>query len=369
MSVQVVLSLCGGLALLTCGAEFLVRGAARLAAIAGVSPLVIGLTIVAYGTSSPEMAVSIGSALSGQADIALGNIVGSNIFNVLFILGLCSLILPLRVAQQLIWLDVPIMIGVSLLVLIMGLDGKISRIDGILLFSGALLYTVFAIKQGRQESAAVKKEYADEFAVKTQPSSWLVQILLIIVGLAMLVLGAHGLVYGAVAIAKMLGVSELVIGLTVIAAGTSLPEVATSAIATIRGERDIAVGNVVGSNIFNILAVLALSSIAAPNGINVAPAALTFDTPVMVAVALACAPVFFTGHLIARWEGGVFLTYYIAYMTYLILNAQEHDALPYFSAVMLEFVLPITVLTLVVVYTRHAVNPPSQGDNTNEAAS
>ena len=354
MNLEQVLFVCGGLVLLTVGAEFLVRGASRLAMIAGISPLVIGLTVVAYGTSSPEMAVSVESAFSGSADIALGNVVGSNIFNVLFILGVCALILPLRVAQQLIWLDVPIMIGASLLVMIMGLDGSISRLDGVILFTGAILYTIFAIKQGRQESVAVEQEYAAKFGAKNDASSWPIQLMLIAVGLAMLVFGARLLVDGAVAIAKLLGVSKLVIGLTIIAAGTSLAEVATSIIASIRGERDIAVGNVVGSNIFNILAVLGVSSIASPSGINVAPAALTFDMPVMIAVALACTPIFFTGHLIARWEGAIFLFYYGAYTVYLILNARAHDSLPAFSAVMLGFVLPLTLLTLAIAYVRYA---------------
>ena len=354
MNLEQVLFLCGGLVLLTAGAEFLVRGASRLASIAGISPLVIGLTVVAYGTSSPEMAVSVESAYSGQADIALGNVVGSNIFNVLFILGICALISPLRVAQQLIWLDVPLMIGASCLVMVMGLDGKISRLDGIILFAGAILYTAFAIKQGRKETDAVEKEYSDEFGAKAKSSSWPVQALLMIAGLAMLVLGARWLVDGAVQIAKLLGVSELVTGLTIIAAGTSLPEVATSVIASLRGERDIAVGNVVGSSIFNILAVLGLSSLVSPTGINVALAALTFDMPVMIAVALACAPIFFTGHLIARWEGGVFLLYYVAYTAYLVLNARAHDSLPAFSAVMLEFVIPLTLLTLAIGYVRYA---------------
>jgi cation:H+ antiporter len=319
--------------------------------------LVIGLTVVAYGTSSPEMAVSVESAYSGQADIALGNVVGSNIFNVLFILGVCAVIVPLRVVQQLVWLDVPLMIGASCLVIIMGVDGKLSRVDGILLFSGAILYTVFAIKQGRKETATVQKEYADEYGTLGKPSSWPLQLLLIVAGLAMLVLGARWLVDGAVEIAKLLGVSELVIGLTIIAAGTSLPEVATSIIASIRGERDIAVGNVIGSCIFNILAVLGLSSAVSPEGINVAPAALTFDIPVMIAVALACAPIFLTGHLIARWEGALFLLYYSAYTAYLILNARAHDSLPAFSAIMLEFILPLTLLTLAIAYARYAGNP------------
>jgi cation:H+ antiporter len=357
MSPDQLLLLCAGLAFLTAGAELLVRGASRLAAIAGISPLIVGLTVVAYGTSAPELAVSVESAISGQADITLGNVVGSNIFNVLFILGICALILPLRVAQQLIWLDVSLMIGTSCLLMAMGMDGKISRLDGIILFAGAILYTVFAIKQGRKENAKVRKEYCDEFGAKISASSWPAQVLLIFIGLAMLVLGARWLVDGAIQIATILGVSELVIGLTIVAAGTSLPEVATSVIASLRGQRDIAVGNVVGSNIFNILSVLGLSSIVAPHGIRVAPAALTSDIPVMIAVALACAPIFFTGHLIARWEGFVFLLYYAAYTIYLILNAQAHDALPAFSAIMLEFVLPITFLTLAIAYVRFAANP------------
>lgn len=354
MNVENALFLCAGLALLGVGAELLVRGASRLAAIVGISPLVIGLTIVAYGTSSPEMAVSIESAYSGRTDIALGNAVGSNIFNVLFILGICALLLPLRVAQQLIWLDVPLMIGASALLLIMGIDGSISRLDGIMLFSGAILYTIFAIKQSRKEAAEVEQEYAGEFGEKNKTSSsWLVHLLLIAAGLAMLVLGARWLVDGAVQIAKLMGLSELVIGLTIIAAGTSLPEVATSIIASIRGERDIAVGNVVGSNLFNILAVLGLASIVSPSGIPVAPSALNFDIPVMIAVAFACLPIFFTGHRIARWEGAIFLLYYGAYTVYLILNASAHDSLPAFSAMMLEFVLPLTALTLAVAYVRY----------------
>src|SRR5574342_1160468 len=177
MNLDQLLLLCGGLVLLTVGAEFLVRGAARLAALVGISPLVIGLTVVAYGTSSPEMTVSMKSALAGQADISLGNVVGSNIFNVLFILGICALILPLRVAQQLIWLDVPLMIGASLLVLVIGIDGNISRLDGVILFAGAMLYTFFAIKQGRKESAEVEKEYSSAYGVSKSASSWPLQIL------------------------------------------------------------------------------------------------------------------------------------------------------------------------------------------------
>lgn len=343
-----------GLVFLIVGAELLVRGASRLAAAVGVSPLVIGLTVVAYGTSSPELAVSIQSAFSSQADIALGNVVGSNIFNILFILGVSALVAPLLVAQQLVWLDVPIMIGVSLATLFFALDGVIGRFDGAVLFIGAILYTAFLIHQSRKEDKDIEDEYAQEFGGNESPSSNVVvsQLGLIVVGLALLVLGSRWLVNGAVEVARWFGVSELVIGLTIIAAGTSLPEVATSVLASIRGERDIAVGNVVGSNIFNLLTVLGLTSLLAPGGVNVAPAVLSFDLPVMIVVAVACLPIFFTGHVIARWEGALFFGYYLAYTLYLILAAAEHDALPQFSLLMLKFVIPLTVLTLALVTVR-----------------
>lgn len=339
-----------GLGTLIVGAELLVRGASRLAAAMGISPLVIGLTVVAYGTSSPEMAVSVLAALSGQADITLGNVVGSNIFNVLFILGLSALLVPLVVSRQLVWLEVPLMVGVSLLLLLLAADGTLSRFDGVLLFTGAVAYTLFAIYQSRKEGGGGEKGYAQKIGEDGLKAggSLLAQIASVVAGLALLVLGSRWLVNGAVAFAQSLGVSDLIIGLTIVAAGTSLPEIATSLLASLRGERDIAVGNVVGSNIFNILVVLGLSSLLAADGIPVPPAALRFDIPVMIAVAVACLPIFFTGHLIARWEGVLFFAYYVAYTAYLILDAAQHDALPFFSWVMMAFVVPLTLVTLVV---------------------
>ncbi len=353
---MVIAMLIAGLILLVIGAEILVRGASNLAAIAGISPLVIGLTIVAYGTSSPEMAVSILSSYSGQADIAVGNVVGSNIFNVLLILGLSAVVAPLVVAQQLIRLDVPIMIGVSFLMLLFGLDGRIGRSDGVVLFAGAIAYTLFLIYQSRKENnAEVQQEY-EQFAAKTNgrpmPLIWLINLGYIVGGLALLVLGSRWLVESATTIARAIGVSELVIGLTIVAAGTSLPELATSVIASFKGERDIAVGNVVGSNIFNILAVLGLSAVVSPAGLSVSEAVLRFDGLVMLAVAIACLPIFFTGNLITRWEGFVFIAYYIAYTLYLILDSTRHDILPLFSQVMFLFVLPLTALTIAIVTLR-----------------
>ena len=344
-----------GLVLLIIGAEVLVRGASKLAVAAGISPLVIGLTIVAFGTSAPEMAVSVSSALQGQADIAVGNVVGSNIFNVLFILGVSAIITPLVVSKQLIRFDVPLMIGVSMLAMLFGWDGRISQLEGVLLFVGIIGYTAFLIIQSRRESKAnaTPDEFDKEYGAKPKGTTdYVKNIAFIVAGLGMLVLGSRWLVDGAIALAKTLGVDDVVIGLTIVAAGTSLPEVATSIIAAIKGERDIAVGNVVGSNIFNILAVMGLSAFVSPSGLPVSPSIETFDLPIMIAVAIACLPIFFTGWTIARWEGVIFLGYYLAYTAFLVFNTTQHAALPFFSSIMLFFVVPITVLTLVITGIR-----------------
>lgn len=343
-----------GFACLIIGAELLVRGASRLAINLGVPSLVIGLTVVAYGTSAPELAVSIFSSYKEQADIAMGNVVGSNIFNILFILGLSALISPLVVSQQLIRFDVPLMIAISLITLGLGIDGNISRMDGIILFLGALVYTFFLIYKGRKEAKELTLNSDKSGDSQPPPQKWFINLSLIISGLALLVFGSRWLISGASDIARHLGVSELVIGLTIIAVGTSLPEVATSVIASYRGERDLAVGNVVGSNIFNILFVLGASSIITPNGIKVSNTVLHFDLPVMIGVAIACLPIFFTGKLIARWEGGLLLGYYFAYTMYLILTAIHYQFLSVFSNAMLYFVIPLTVTALIIA-TIHAI--------------
>lgn len=340
-----------GIALLVAGAEIFVRGASRIAILAGISPLVVGLTIVAFGTSAPEVAVSVQAALSGSSDLALGNVVGSNICNVLLILGISALIAPLVVNQQLVRLDVPLMIAVSVAVLVMGLDGGISRIDGILLIAGAVAYTSFLIVQSRRETSEIVQQYDSEFGPDEDVNEpgWGSNVLLILAGLLLLLFGSRWLVSGAVAIASALGVNQLIVGLTVVALGTSLPEVATSVVAALRGERDIAVGNVVGSNLFNLLLVLGLTAVVAPAGIPVHSSTLRFDLPVMIAAAAACLPIFFTGNRIDRWEGVLFLGYYIAYNAYLVLSATDHQALPVYSGIMKAFVLPITVATLLAV--------------------
>jgi cation:H+ antiporter len=333
-----------GLLLLLLGAEFLVRGASRLAASVGLSSLVIGLTVVAFGTSAPEFAVSVKSALDGRSAVALGNVVGSNTFNVLFILGLAAIITPLAVSTQLVRLDVPIMIAASFGSIWLASDGCIGRGDGMLLFGGLMVYTAFLLVLGKRLGSN---------PIPNEPGSagggWVRSSALICVSLAMLTAGAQWFVEGAVAFAFSLGISELIVGLTIVAAGTSLPEIVTSVVASLRGERDIAVGNIVGSNIFNLLGVLGLTGLVAPGGVPVSPSVIHFDLVVMTAVAIVCLPIMFTGMSIARWEGALLLGYYGAYTIYLVLAATRHDALQAFSMTMMLFVIPLTACTLTML--------------------
>ncbi|TVT70949.1 MAG: calcium/sodium antiporter [Pseudomonas sp.] len=355
MTLMTFIYLIAGLVLLVAGAEVLVRGAAKLAAQFGISPLVIGLTVVAFGTSAPETAVSVQAALNGSGDIAIGNVVGSNIANVLLILGMTALVAPLVVSRQLIRLDVPIMIGASLVTFGLAWDGELSRIDGALLFTAVVVYTLFLIISSRREKAAeVDDEFAKEFGLDepAKPHAGLINAGLVIAGLVLLVVGSNFLVEGAVALARALGLSELVIGLTVIAIGTSLPELATSIMAAFRGERDIAVGNIVGSNIFNLLCVLGLASLVSPQAIGVSSNALAFDFPVMIAVAVACLPIFFAGYCIKRWEGALFVAYYVAYTLYLVLTSTGRPFAETFGDAMLGYALPLTAITLLVIAGR-----------------
>lgn len=344
-----------GFIFLIVGADLLVRGASHLAALLKISPVVIGLTIVAFGTSAPELAINVQSTLSGESELAVGNIVGSNILNILLILGIAAVIVPLRVSQRLIQLDVPLMIIASFLLLVLSLDGRINHWEGLLLFSAMVFYTLFSIMKCRQTSVQPPTgECIPELIPppSNNRSDIIIQLLFVIVGLGILVQGSQWLVDGAIVLAQTFGISELIIGLTIISIGTSLPEIATVVVASIRGQHELIVGNVVGSNLLNILLVLGLSSMIAPAGIEVPHAALVFDMPVMIAVSLACLPIFFTDYLIERWEGILFLSFYAAYTLYLFLNATQHSLLPAFSAVMLWFVIPLTAITLIVLMWR-----------------
>jgi len=355
MSVLTFIYLIGGFILLVIGAEVLVRGAARLAARFGISPLIIGLTVVAFGTSAPEMAVSTQSAFQGQGDIAIGNVIGSNIFNVLIVLGVSALIIPLVVSRQLVRFDVPIMIAAGLLAWFLAMDGSYSRLDGFILFACIVSYTgyliVSSLKRWRPGQAVdIDEEYITQ--VNPHPYASLINAGYLVAGFVLLVVGSNLLVTGAVNLAEALGLSELVIGLTIIAVGTSLPELATSLVAAWRGERDIAVGNVVGSNLFNLLAVLGLVGLVSPEKIVVASTAIKFDFPVMLAVMVACLPIFFAGYRVSRWEGALFLGYYLAYTAYLIMQSNGEAFATTFAEAMIGYVVPLTAITLFVIAAR-----------------
>ena len=353
MDSTVILLFIVGCALLIAGAEMLVNHASFLALAFGISPLVIGLTIVAYGTSAPELVVSVQSSYSGQGDLAVGNLVGSNIANVLLILGVSSVVTPLVVSRKIIRLEVPLLIGISIATMAMAWNGSIGRLEGSILFLGALLYTGFIIYQSRREEsedariAALDLDAPPAIALERPRTGQIViRLVWIVVSFAMLVLGSRALVYSASTIARSLGFSELIIGLTIVAVGTSLPELATSVMASIKGEKDIAIGNVIGSNIFNILFVMGVCSMVAPEGLPIALPALRFDIPVMVAVAIACLPIFFTGGIVDRWEGLLFLGYYLAYTSYLVFNATQHDSIELFSTLVLALVALLTLVAL-----------------------
>jgi cation:H+ antiporter len=307
-----VIAILAGLVLLVGGGELLVRGASRLAAAFGVAPLVVGLTVVAFGTSAPELAVSLQAVAAGAGDLALGNVLGSNIFNVLAILGLSALVAPLVVSKRVVQVEVPVMIAISAGTWALAANGRLGVADGALLLLTIAAYTGWLLRSSNAEQ--------DDDARDAAPGGRFGMAALIVVGLGLLMVGARLLVEGASALARGLGVSDAVIGLTIVAAGTSLPEVAASVVATYRGQRDIAVGNVLGSNVFNLTMILGAAAVSG-GGLAVSSAMLQFDFAVMFLVAVACLPIFWTGHRITRWEGVLFLAGYLAYVAWLVQTA------------------------------------------------
>ncbi|WP_053616742.1 calcium/sodium antiporter [Nocardiopsis sp. NRRL B-16309] len=349
MDALVVLALVAGLVLLVAGGESLVRGAGSLARKLGMSSLVVGLTVVSFTTSAPELAVSADAALSGYPGLAVGNVVGSNIANILLVLGASALFVPLAVHSQVVRADIPVMVALSIVALLMALDGNLGRVEGFLLLASLAVYVAVTVLVSlrRASRGPAPDRPGTDGAERTRPL-W-ADLALVLLGTALLVAGARLLVYGASSIATAFGVSDLLIGLTVVAVGTSLPELVTSVVAALRGERDMAVGNIVGSNVFNIGAVLGLAALVSPGGIPIAPAALRFDLPIMVAVALVLLPIALTRLEVVRWEGGLLVGFYAAYIAYLVVEATEHAALGPFSAAMLWFVIPLTALWMISV--------------------
>ncbi|MGH8329633.1 MAG: calcium/sodium antiporter, partial [Pseudomonas sp.] len=327
-----MIELLSGLLLLIAGAELMVRAAVRLAARLHVRPLIIGLTIVALGSSAPQMAVSLRATLAQNADIAVGSVIGSSIFNILVTLGLSALIIPLRVSRQLVRLDIPLMIGASLLVFVLAWNEELTRVDGIILLAALALYLGLLLRQSRHSARPPSHD-------KT-PAPWFSSLLMIVAGLAMLVYAGHLLLGAAVSVATDLGLSERIIGLTIVAVSTSLPELATSLIAALRGERDIAVGNVIGSNLFNLLGVLGFTALIAPSPLSVSPNALDFDLPVMLGVATLCLPAFYSGYRVTRAEGLLFLGLYLAYGLHVVSFTTGMPLAGKLEHLMLFFVLP-----------------------------
>lgn len=291
------------------GAGWLVQGSSALALKANISPLVIGLTIVAFGTSAPELAVSLGATLRGQGDIAIGNIVGSNIFNIGVILGVSATICPLQVKKQLLRIDIPIMLAATILFTILFWNGTLGRMEGLFFLTGIIIYTLFSLLYSR------KQEEEPNLELEEQPKHWAVDTLTIIGGLVVLVFASRLLVDNAVSIAKELGVSEAVIGLTIVAAGTSMPELATSVVAAYKHKTDIAIGNIVGSNLFNILAIAGSCSLMHPieaKNVNY------IDLLVMLGISVLLLPLVKSGQKISRTEGFVLILFYVIYMFWLL---------------------------------------------------
>jgi cation:H+ antiporter len=326
----IALSILGGFVGLIAGGELLVRGASNLAAALKVPPLIIGLTIVALGTSAPELAVTIKSCYAGQADLAVGNVVGSNLANLLLILGAAALAGPLSVSVQLFKLDIPVMIAAAVALYGLASDGSISRGEGFTLVVATLVYLAWTIREARRETRRIERELDEITPHDVAPGfrTYALNLALGAAGLALLVYGADFTVAGCVELAKRFGVSELVIGLTIVAVGTSLPELVVSVVAALRGKRDLAVGNVVGSNILNILFILGLGAVIAPAGVAVSPVSIAFDIPLMVAVSAAAYPVFSSGYRVTRAEGVLMMVFYAAYVEWLVYSASALERAP-----------------------------------------
>ena len=305
-----------GLGALYLGADVLIRGASRLARDLGVNALVIGLTVVAMGTSMPELLVAVVASVRDSGDIAIGNVIGSNVANIALILGIGALIRPIRVQMRLLVREVPIMIFASLAFYVFALDGRLSIWDGLALTAGFIAFTLYLLDGARRESPAIEVEYQRFVPAGGNLTG---HILLTVIGLAVLLVGAQMVVSGAARTAEYLGISELAIGLTVVALGTSLPELATAVAASVQDEGEILVGNVVGSNVFNLLAVLGVASLARP--IPVSPAVIQVEAPVMLAVSVIVLPFVWTTLRLTRWEGIILLAAYAAFVVLLALPA------------------------------------------------
>ncbi len=314
-----VLWFLAGLAALVAGAEVMVRGATKIATRLGVSPIIVGLTIVAIGTSMPEMAIGVVSASEGSGALAVGNIAGANVINLLFVLGLSALILPLAIQIRTLRAELPVMAGVALLLWVLAADGGLSRINGVILVTGAIIYTGAVVWAARRETRDAAAEFDHTYPpAPTSGGRTVLHVGMMLGGIAVIVLGAQWLVDAAVGLARGFNVSDALIGLTVVAIGTTAPELVTTVVSTLRGERDIAIGNLLGSSIYNILLILGVTCLVSADGLQLPPELVRVDIPIMVAATLICIPIFISGRRVSRVEGGAMVGAYVAFLAFLL---------------------------------------------------
>lgn len=323
MMLSNVLTFLFGLIVITVGAEILLKGASKIASLLNIRPIVIGLTVVSVGTSLPELAVGLTAIGEGAGDIAVGNIAGTNIVNILFILGLSAAIRPLPLQMKSIRTELYTMIVAGILLFVLSLDGRLNTWDGLLMFTLGIIYLIIIVRTSKNERASVQSEFKEEFEPSTTKEKadykvWSWNVMLLFCGIIATIYGAEKLVDGAVSIAQYFGMSDAVIGLTIIAIGTSAPELATTIVGTIRNERDVAIGNLLGSSIINIFIILGITSIFTSNGVNVSDDILWFDLPLVALVALVCYPVFRSDQMVSQREGILFVSLYLAYLSYLL---------------------------------------------------
>ena len=349
----IALGLLAGLTLVILGADLLVRGAARAAAALGVPPLLVGLTVVAYGTSAPELAVSVSAGLAGRPELAVANVVGSNVFNVLAIVGLAALVAPLAAPARIVRREVPLMLAATVGAMLLGSDGLLGRAEGAVLLAGLAAVTWSQLRRpssGPSETGDGRPTHPRRRALARDAA-------FVAAGLAALALGARWLVGAAAAGAVALGVSELVVGLTIVAAGTSVPELATSVVAALRGERDLAIGNVVGSNVFNLLGILGVAALASPDGLLIAEQTRSLDAWVALAAAAVLLPMAWSGAAIVRWEGALLLVAYAGYLTLVVALAVGAMPLPGAGATAPLAALPVAIIAVAAVLAKRRSRP------------
>ncbi|MFG1930132.1 calcium/sodium antiporter [Mycobacterium sp. NPDC048908] len=309
-----------GLAALVVGAETMVRGGARVAARFGISPIVIGLTVVSIGTSMPELAVGVVAALEDNGALAVGNITGTNVVNLLLVLGLSALLVPLSLQIRTLRFELPVIAAAAALLWLLAADGVLSRFDGLVMTVGAVVYTIAVVRAARRESRIATTEFIEAYPTSRPAQRTGLHVGMTVVGIVIIVLGAERLVDAAVGLARGFGVSDALIGLTVVAIGTSAPESATTVVSTLRGERDIAVGNLLGSSIYNILLILGVTCLVPAHGLTLPREMVRVDIPIMVAVAFVCVPLFVSGRRVNRFEGGAMVCGYVAFLVFLLVT-------------------------------------------------